>query len=335
MNKFIKLIIVCHTLLLYCCSGNNNPTLSSHNPMKQYPTKTQHSSQPKENTLTADEQIKFDTIIQAFNKIIEKDQQLTTEHKEKYKNFENWLLKDLQKQKELAEHFKYAYNIFENIQPTQAKKTTTKQLIVNTIDCVLSNTCNGRNDIYSSKGQSDDSEKQRQTLTDSFKDLLYKMFGIPHYPTKPMEITTPNQNTNTNEDIFKYLISELIFPASHIIRYNANYNTHNNSTDPSLTALGFNDNQIKTIQEIIIPIFTPKGGKIYSSKYIDFMRLSYSITKPILDYINNELSKCNGNQKSIDDFYSLLESYLGANEINEDTVSKLPNTVTIKCSNGS
>lgn len=127
--------------------------------------------------------------------------------------------------------------------------------------------------------------------------------------------------------MFKYLKSELISPENHISK--------NFSSEADFLKLRFNDNQRKILKNSIITIISRPDGTLYTPKYTSFIRLSDSIIKPVLDHIHNELSKCDKNQKSIYNFNNDLKSYLNTNEINEETISKLPITVIIKCDNDS
>ncbi|UPA13869.1 Mlp family lipoprotein [Borrelia turicatae] len=275
-----------------------------------------HSDLQQRDNKQTDEQIKFDTIIHVFNSIIKNDNQLSTEKKEKYKKFENWLLQDTQKQKELAEHFQYIYEFLRRDKPEQASNITIKQLLGNTIDCVSSDTCEGRNDVYSYERP--DSSTEGERIKRVFEKLLYKMLGI-----------SDNVTDNINDKMFKYLKSELIFENSLIVR-DLYY-------DPSqFHKLRFNDSQRKVIEGLLKLIINPTLDRTkYSPQFTTLLKLSNSIIKPVLDHIHNELSKCNGNQKSINDFNNDLKSYFETNEINEETMNKLPSIVIIKCENGS
>lgn len=71
------------------------------------------------------------------------------EKKKDTNNSKSGYYKILKKQKQLTEHFKYLYTLLEEIKPQSASNITIKQLIGNTIDCVSSNKCEGRNDVYS------------------------------------------------------------------------------------------------------------------------------------------------------------------------------------------
>lgn len=309
MTKFINYLVLCSTLLLYCC-GDCNPIS---NPQNNFVV--EHSGLQQRDNKQTDEQIKFDTIIHAFNSIIKNDTQLSTEKKEKYKKFENWLLKDIHKQKELAEHFQYIYEFLRIEKPEQANNITIKQLIGNTIDCISSDTCEGRQDIYSY--EIDDSTSEGERIKIAFENLLSKMLSISN-----------NVTDNINEKMFKYLKSELIFENSSIVQ-------DLGWTHVKFHELRFNDIQRKVIKNLPEPIKDPYDRRLYTSEHITFLKLSDSTIKPVLDHIHKELSKCDGNQKSINDFNNDLKSYFKTNEINEETMNKLPSIVIIKCENGS
>ncbi|QFP42613.1 Mlp family lipoprotein (plasmid) [Borrelia miyamotoi] len=302
MNKYICCLILCSTLLLYSC-GDKNPIPKGNNLTNGFNT-----------TLSADEQQKVDTLIYVFKKIIENDYQLNMEQKEKYKMFEIWLLKDTQKQKALADHFQYVYYILDQkTKPQQASNIPTKQIIVNTIDCVASNQCDGRNDVYSY--HRDDSMTDGEKIERFFRNLLHNILN---------KLKKSNNNINTYEEVFKYLRSEFVSPNNAIIQ--------GLSTNEEFNKMRFNNHQIKAINFLQESISMGRG--LYNPIYISFIVLSNSTVKPALDYIYNELLKCNENQQSINDFNNALQNYfisLPLNKINDETIKQLPNKVTIKC----
>ncbi|AOW96191.1 Mlp family lipoprotein [Borrelia miyamotoi] len=305
MNKYIYCLILCSMLLFYCC-GERNPMPKGNNLTNDSNT-----------TLSADEQQKVDTLIYVFKKMIENDNQLNMEQKEKYKMFEIWLLKDTQKQKELADHFQYVYYLLDQeTKPQQASNIPIKQIIVNTIDCVASNQCDGRNDVYSY--HRDDSLTDGEKIESFFSNLLQNILDT---------LKKSNNNINTYEEVFKYLRSEFVSPNNAIIT--------GLSTDETLNKMRFNNQQIKAIRFLQDSIDKSKQD-INNSIYISFIVLSNSTVKPALDYIYNELLKCNENQQSIDNFNEDLHNYfwsLAPNKINDETIKQLPNKVTIKCGN--
>ncbi|WP_346313282.1 hypothetical protein [Borrelia miyamotoi] len=305
MNKYIYCLILCSMLLFYCC-GERNPMPKGNNLTNDSNT-----------TLSADEQQKVDTLIYVFKKMIENDNQLNMEQKEKYKMFEIWLLKDTQKQKELADHFQYVYYLLDQeTKPQQASNIPTKQIIVNTIDCVASNQCDGRNDVYSY--HRDDSMTDGEKIKSFFSNLLHNILDT---------LKKSNNNINTYEEVFKYLRAEFVSPNNAIIT--------GLSTDETLNKMRFNNQQIKAIRFLQDSIGKSKQH-INNSTYISFIVLSNSTVKPALDYIYNELLKCNENQQSIDNFNEDLHNYfwsLAPNKINDETIKQLPNKVTIKCGN--
>ncbi|AHH05866.1 Mlp family lipoprotein (plasmid) [Borrelia miyamotoi] len=317
MIRYINyLIILCGTLLLYCC-GERNTTSEGNKPTNGSNTiQASGLNTNRKITLTNDEQQKIDTLIYAFKKIIENDHQLNMEQKEKYKMFEIWLLKDTQKQKELADHFQYVYYVLDQkTKPQQASNIPTKQIIVNTIDCVASNQCDGRNDVYSY--HRDDSMTDGEKTFYFFRDLLHNILD---------KLKKSNNNINTYEEVFKYLRSEFVSPNNAII--------DGLSNDKELNKMRFNNHQIKAINFLQESI--SMGRDLNNPIYISFIVLSNSTVKPALDYIYNELLKCNENQQSINDFNNALQNYfisLDPNEINDETMKQLPNKVTIKCGN--
>ncbi|UPA18749.1 Mlp family lipoprotein [Borrelia puertoricensis] len=138
MKKYIKLTILCSSLLLYCCSGHElsmvpKNTVFTSNPKNNHFTNLQEGNKEERNseekpkeviTLTDDEQHKFNIFNFSLNLYINKNVSDTSpEHPayqefkdkiKKYKNFLNWISKDIQKQKELANAFTTVYNILKS-----------------------------------------------------------------------------------------------------------------------------------------------------------------------------------------------------------------------------
>ncbi|AHH11723.1 Mlp family lipoprotein (plasmid) [Borrelia coriaceae] len=153
MNIFIKLLVLCSTLFLYCCNsdkinGTSDKTITTpHGLLKKggadnLQPKPPEQDEKRPDTLTADEKQKFDVLINAFNKVIEL-KQLPDNALQKSQNFLNWIRStDIQKQKELANAFTLVYDFLEDKKPTQLKNLTINQLISNILTCAATNQCN-------------------------------------------------------------------------------------------------------------------------------------------------------------------------------------------------
>ncbi|WP_041177091.1 Mlp family lipoprotein, partial [Borrelia crocidurae] len=310
MFKYINYLISCGLLLLFCCKASTTDYEATdykktvHVPVNLFPVTLF-------NGLTSDEKLKLEALMAGFRKIIKHDDQLIQEKKEQYEKFEEWLLQDIQKQKDLANSFKYIYYFLERDQPKQTKNFTIAQLIVNTIDCIVTDKCSDRNDVYA---YNNNNHYYKEQIKNLFAIFLNKILSVP------------NNTTNVNEKMFKCLQSELIYPNNHLIEILGEEGT--------FLKQRFNDNQIQILQSDLLQnkVFDINGRDKYRSpKYVPFIKLNDSIIKPILDHIYNELLKCNENQQSQDNFAKDLKNYFDSNEINDETMKQLPNIVTIKC----
>ncbi|ETZ17705.1 Congo red-binding lipoprotein nlph [Borrelia duttonii CR2A] len=306
MFKYINYLISCGLLLLFCCKA---PT-TDYKRTTDYERKV-HVPVNLFNGLTSDEKLKLKTLMAGFRKIIKHDDQLIKAQKEQYEKFEEWLLQDIQKQKDLADSFKYTYYFLEQDKPKQTKNLTIAQLVVNTIDCIVTDKCSDRNDVYD---YDNDNHHYKEQIKNLFAIFLNKILSIP------------NNTTNVNEKMFKCLQSELIYPNNLLIIALGK--------ETAFLKQRFNDNQIQILSSDLLQnkVFKIHGrGQYLSPQYVSFIKLSNSIIKPILDHIYDELLKCNGNQQSLDNFAQDLENYFDSNEINDETMKQLPNIVTIKC----
>lgn len=134
----------------------------------------------------------------------------------------------------------------------------------------------------------------------------------------------PNSN-NINQEMFKYINSELIDPKNNMAQYI--------SSSDKFLKLRFNDNQIKAL-DLLARTIRPDYLDMRTNhpKYIALTRTIDSILKPVLDYVYNELQKCIGNQQSINNFENELTNYFKFNnEVNDELIIQLPNKVIIKC----
>ncbi|AHH11344.1 Mlp family lipoprotein (plasmid) [Borrelia coriaceae] len=157
MNIFIKLLVLYHTLLLYCCSeyqlntGSNPDNTQSIEPptLKIQEHRNENTQESNILTLTNEEKDKFNLLMFAFNKafqelrnMIEAYQNGTLNHPRdliedyqhelnRYTSFVNWLSKDISKQKELANAFSPIYNLLEKERKLYANNITLEKHISN------------------------------------------------------------------------------------------------------------------------------------------------------------------------------------------------------------
>ncbi|WP_330730354.1 Mlp family lipoprotein [Borrelia turicatae] len=117
MVKFIKLLILCSTFFLYCCKKNETDTVQLLNSSKE--TRNGLQKRNPRNietviTLTDDEKRKFNSLKNAFNKVLLAPQyQLNKNRLNKCLNFLNWLYGKIPEQKEIANAFTIAYKFLD------------------------------------------------------------------------------------------------------------------------------------------------------------------------------------------------------------------------------
>ena len=135
MKNFIKYLMLCNTLILYCCLKDN------HQAVKE---ETNERIQEKSITLTNHEQQKFDSLIHSFTKILNKVDQLVecknrqVKCKMDFLSFSAWISKNPKKQKELVNAFTTIYDFLEIKRKKHASNKKFNQYISDAIDNVNS-----------------------------------------------------------------------------------------------------------------------------------------------------------------------------------------------------
>ncbi|AHH11629.1 Mlp family lipoprotein (plasmid) [Borrelia coriaceae] len=297
MKIFIKTLIFCSTLLLYCCNSDKiNGTSDKTIPiLHKLPKQGENNLQPKAhgkdetrlNTLTDDENQKFDVLINAFNKIIEL-KRVSDDASQKSQNFLNWIRStEVQKQKELANAFTIVYEALKDKKPPQLKNLTITQLINNALTCPSIDQCN---DTYTNIRPPD--------ILMFFRNVLKDTISA----------------NNTNAKRFKALKIELLNLNQHVhsllegeqyeIMLRMQIKNDNNLTQAFnflINALPQNNRYIAWSALKLLFEFNDNG----MTKSIDLEKL-----KSILNHINTELNKCNKNEAGKNNLATSIKDYL-------------------------
>ncbi|AHH11474.1 Mlp family lipoprotein (plasmid) [Borrelia coriaceae] len=321
MKIFIKLLVLCSTLLLYCCNEDKiNGTSAKAIPPHRTFSKGLDNPQPKPpeqdetrpDTLTADEKQKFDVLINAFNKIIEL-KLLSDDELQKSQNFLNWIRStDVSKQKELANDFTTVYEFLKDKKPPQLNNLTITQLINNSLNCQATNQCNDR---YTNIRDED--------IQMFFRNVLY-------------EITLTG---SVNEKTFQALKAELLNLTKHVdgllggnqyeIMLRIQLKNDNNQTQAFnflINAFPQDKRHIAWRALKLLFEFNDNG----TTKSIDLENL-----KSILNHIHTELNKCNGDEAGQNNFRTRITNYFVKayqdDTLNADTLNNFATKVLSGC----
>ncbi|WP_028328315.1 Mlp family lipoprotein, partial [Borrelia coriaceae] len=296
---FIKLLVLCSTLFLYCCNEDtiNGTSAKVMPPPHKLPRreldnlqiKPPEQNEPKPDTLTADEKQKFDVLVNAFNKMIEL-KLFSDDALQKSQNFLNWLLStDIPKQKELTNAFTLAYDFLKDKTSLQSNNLTITQFINNALTC---------NDI--------------------FECNPYEIPGRIQIFLSTLLRDTINAS-NTNEERFQSLKTALLAPSNHVSdlleeeRYERFIEIQLKNDNNRTQALNFLINVLP--QDFLLH---DMNIDIRPSILKEFFKLDDNGTiksindaklKSILDHINTELNKCNGNETGKNNFRSRIKDY--------------------------
>ncbi|UPA11472.1 Mlp family lipoprotein (plasmid) [Borrelia parkeri] len=299
MNKYIKLITFCSTVIFYCCDGNKLSSVSN----TGFKTQFTNIKKPKIDnqtiktvTLTDDEKEKFDILINGFDKALELDQYFKIDSNfgaKQSPNFLNWLrLIDISKKKELANLFTIVYDFLKDKKPPELNNLTINQFVINTIVCQNKNQCNN---TYN-----------KLAINTFFKDTLIAVCG----------------RGKNNEDIFEYLKKELINPTNNVAGLMG---------EDRIIQARFSTTQIQALNFLKETLVTQEAHKladiIRANKAKDLLHLSDITIKETLNHIYSEYSKCNKNAAGKTNFQDKLREYFDNNEVNETTMKQFINTI--------
>ncbi|WP_434757226.1 Mlp family lipoprotein (plasmid) [Borrelia puertoricensis] len=322
MNKYIKLTILCSLLLLCCCGGHKLSMVPKHtvftsNPKNDHLTNLQEGNKAERNseekpkeviTLTDNEKEKFDVLINGFDKILELDPYFKIDSNPEVKkssNFLNWLrLIDISKKKELANLFIIVYDFLKDKKPPKLNNLTINQLVSNTIACQSQNQCNNTyNNIQ---------------ISTFFRGVLSEICS----------------REKTNEEIFEYLKEELLNPSNHVAGL-----IGEEIGERTIKIKLKNDNKRMQAFNFLKSAFPQDIQYIMNNVAIVLIELKDDAKlKAILDHINTELKKCNGNEASENAFSNRIREYFvdenTRNTINAETLDKFQNSIVSTCQTG-
>ncbi|WP_024653008.1 Mlp family lipoprotein [Borrelia persica] len=207
MNKIIIRLILCSSLLLYCCKeykvdiipDNNQPQNRSKRSLDNEENETEIKA--KKITLTENEKKKFNSLTLALKLVLEKLQDnlnsCQNSNKVKCTNFFDWILKDEQKQKELADAFNNVYDFLNKKRQEKANDKDFDAYINDAIECQAKNNHNcNQNNQYGNDNE----------IEQFFRGVLDEM-----------------GSKNNNEEMFEYLKKELLNPNNHVAGLTANW----------------------------------------------------------------------------------------------------------------
>ncbi|AFI32090.1 Mlp lipoprotein family-containing protein (plasmid) [Borrelia crocidurae str. Achema] len=224
--------------------------------------------------------------------------------KNKCTNFFNWILTDIKKQKELANAFAHVYKFL--------RKKLIKSEILDFPQAIVNVIANSYENEFYDAGTSQD-------IGLFFNGVLEEMMQ--------------NKN-NTNEKLFKFLKKELGGFTHHIIGLMGE-EVYEDRLDKK---------QQKTLK-IFIEILTEKIYKDNRMKSSlmkrSFLQLSDISIKTILNHIDKELSKCNGNDRSKQSLKAPMKKYFDKiniiddePQLNDEIISDFTKVVISDCGSG-